>query len=78
MCTVGTRDEMTDSSLDDWILLAVQLQPLLITLNHNTIAIRHTNLLSLFPPVITTLAVVITHTNNYSTSQFTNCIDGTH
>jgi hypothetical protein len=37
----GTRDEMTGSSSDDWILLAVRLQPFLITLNHNTIAILH-------------------------------------
>jgi hypothetical protein len=48
----GTRDDMTGSSSDDWILLAVRLQPLLITLNHNTIAdsthftiILHTDLL---------------------------------
>jgi hypothetical protein len=77
----GTRDEMTGSSSDDWILLALQLQPLLITFNHNAIAIPHTlqllhtNPLSLFPSVVTTLAVAITTTNNYCTSQFT---DGTH
>jgi hypothetical protein len=41
-CTGGTRDEMTGSSPDDWILLAVRLQPLLITLDHNTVAISHT------------------------------------
>jgi hypothetical protein len=58
-CTGGTRDEMTGSSSDDWILLALLLQPLLITLNHNTIAIPHTlqllhtNPLSLFPLVST-------------------------
>jgi hypothetical protein len=39
--------EMTGSSSDDWILLSVRLQPLLITLSHNTIAIPHT-LQSLF------------------------------
>jgi hypothetical protein len=38
---------MTGSSSDDWILLALRLQPLLITLNHNAIAIPHT-LQSLF------------------------------
>jgi hypothetical protein len=47
------------SSSDDWILLAVRLQPLLITLSHNTIAILqtlqslHTNTFSLFPLVFT-------------------------
>jgi hypothetical protein len=50
---------MTGSSSNDWILLALRLQPLLITLNHNTIAIPHTtqslhtNPLSLFPLVST-------------------------
>jgi hypothetical protein len=45
--------------LDDWILLALLLQSLLITFNHNTIAILHTlqslhtNPLSLFPIVFT-------------------------
>jgi hypothetical protein len=34
-----TGDGMTGSSSDDSILLAVRLQPLLITLNHNAIAI---------------------------------------
>jgi hypothetical protein len=43
----GTRDEMTGSSSDDSILLALWLQSLLITFNHNTIAISHT-LQSLF------------------------------
>jgi hypothetical protein len=33
---------MTGSSSDDWILLALRLQPLSITLNHNAIAILHT------------------------------------
>jgi hypothetical protein len=33
---------MTDSSSDDWILLALRLQSLLITLNHNAFAILHT------------------------------------
>jgi hypothetical protein len=46
-CRVGTRNEMTGSSSDDWILLAVWLQPFLITLNHNPIAIPH-SLQSLF------------------------------
>jgi hypothetical protein len=32
---------MTGSSSDDWILLALQLQPLLITLNHSSIADSH-------------------------------------
>jgi hypothetical protein len=32
----GTRDGMTGSSSDDWILLALRFQALLITLNHNT------------------------------------------
>jgi hypothetical protein len=50
---------MTGSSSDDWILLALRLQPLLITLNHKAIAIPHTlqsphtNPLSLFPIVST-------------------------
>jgi hypothetical protein len=33
---------MTGSSSDDWILLALRLRPLLITLNPNAIAIPHT------------------------------------
>jgi hypothetical protein len=33
---------MTGSSSDDWILLALRLQPLLVTLNHNAITIPHT------------------------------------
>jgi hypothetical protein len=33
---------MTGSSSDDWILLALRLQPLLITRKHNTVAIPHT------------------------------------
>jgi hypothetical protein len=33
---------MTGSSSDDWILLADQLQPLLITIHHSAIAIPHT------------------------------------
>jgi hypothetical protein len=51
---------MTGSSLDDWILLALRLQSLLITLNHNTIAAilhplhsLHTNPRGLFPLVLT-------------------------
>jgi hypothetical protein len=43
----GTRDEMTGSSSDDWILLALRLQLLSITRNYNAIAIPHT-LQSLF------------------------------
>jgi hypothetical protein len=35
----GTR---TGSSSDDWILLVLRVQPLLITLNHNAIAVLHT------------------------------------
>jgi hypothetical protein len=71
---------MTGSSLDDFILLAVRLQPLVITLNHSAIAIPHIlrstldhNPHSLCPPVLTALAVVITHTNNSL-----NWTDGTH
>jgi hypothetical protein len=33
--------KMTGSSSDDWILLALRLQPLSIALNHNAIAILH-------------------------------------
>jgi hypothetical protein len=58
------------SSLDDWILLALQLQPLLVTLSHNPIAILHilqslhTNPVSPFPPVSTiTLSLWINHPN---------------
>jgi hypothetical protein len=36
------HDNMMGSSLDDWILLALRLQPLVITLNHNAITIPHT------------------------------------
>jgi hypothetical protein len=60
----GTRDEMTGSSSDDWILLALWLHPLLVTLSHNPVAILHilqllhTNPYSLFPPVITTLVTL--------------------
>jgi hypothetical protein len=35
----------------------------------------HPNLLSLFPPVVTTLAVGIKHTNNYSTWQVVGSIE---
>jgi hypothetical protein len=51
---------MTGSSSDDWILLALWLQPLVITLTHSDIAIPHnlpllfTNPHSLFPTVFTT------------------------
>jgi hypothetical protein len=41
-CTGGTRDGMTGSSSDDWILSALWLQPLLITLTYSAIAIPHT------------------------------------
>jgi hypothetical protein len=51
-CRVVHVTIMTGSSSDDWILLALWLQPLSITLNHNTIAdsthftiTLHTNLL---------------------------------
>jgi hypothetical protein len=37
----GTRDGMTGSSSDDWILLSLRLQPLLITIGHHTIVIPH-------------------------------------
>jgi hypothetical protein len=40
-CMAGTRDEMTGSSTDDRILLALWLQSLSIPLNHNPIAIAH-------------------------------------
>jgi hypothetical protein len=55
---------MTGSSSDDCLLLALWLQPLLVTINHNPIAILHilqslhTNPLSLLPPVVTTLATL--------------------
>jgi hypothetical protein len=51
----GTHEGMTGSSSDDWILLALWLQPLLITLTYNAVAIPHilqslhTNPLRLFP-----------------------------
>jgi hypothetical protein len=32
----GTHREVTGSILDDWILLSLRLQPLLMTLSHNT------------------------------------------
>jgi hypothetical protein len=38
---------MTGFSSDGWILLALRLQPLLMTLNHNTIAVPHTSSSSL-------------------------------
>jgi hypothetical protein len=65
------RDGMTGSSSDDSILLVLRLQPLLITLNHNNIAISHTfsitphtDLLSPFPPVSTiTLSLWINRPN---------------
>jgi hypothetical protein len=41
-CTGGTRDGMTGSSSDDWILLALWLQPLVVTLHHSAIAVPHT------------------------------------
>jgi hypothetical protein len=37
----GTRDDNDGSGSDDWILLALWLQPLVITLSHNTNAIPH-------------------------------------
>jgi hypothetical protein len=50
-CRLVHVPEMTGSSSDDWILLALQLQVLLITLNYTAIPILdtlqslHTNLL---------------------------------
>jgi hypothetical protein len=40
-CTGSTRDEISGSSSDDWILLALWLQPLVITVTHSAIAIPH-------------------------------------
>jgi hypothetical protein len=42
MCMGGTHDKMMGSSSDDWILLSLRLQPLLIMHSHNTNAIPHT------------------------------------
>jgi hypothetical protein len=39
----GTREEMTSSISEDWILLVLPLQPPLITLNNYTNAILHTS-----------------------------------
>jgi hypothetical protein len=52
---------MTGSSSDDWILLVLRLQPLLITLSHNSIAILHI-LQSLFtnPPSLFLLVSIMT------------------
>jgi hypothetical protein len=72
----GTRDEMTGSSSDDWILLALWLQPLLITLSHNTIAIPHivetllTLILSVLHSQFTVIApslIALVHTLHYCT-----------
>jgi hypothetical protein len=41
-CWVVRVTIMTGSSSDDWILLALRLQSILITHNHNTIAILYT------------------------------------
>jgi hypothetical protein len=41
-CGVVCVMEMMGSSLDDWILLALQLQPLLVALTYSAIAISHT------------------------------------
>jgi hypothetical protein len=75
-----TRDEMTGSSSDDWILLALRLQPLLITLNHNAIAIphtlqsRHTNPLRPFPLVSSmTLSLWINRPNLHHSLTAPNC-----
>jgi disulfide bond formation protein DsbB len=38
-CAGGTCDEMTGSSLDDWILLALRLQPFIITLGDSVITL---------------------------------------
>jgi hypothetical protein len=40
---VGTRDEMTGSISDDWILLALWVTTTLITQNHDTTADSHTS-----------------------------------
>jgi hypothetical protein len=40
-CKVVLVTIMTGSSSDDWILVAVRLQPLLITLSHSSVAILH-------------------------------------
>jgi hypothetical protein len=50
-----TRDDMTGSSSDDWILLAFRLQPL--NHNHNAIAIPHT-LQSLFTLIFSLLICI--------------------
>jgi hypothetical protein len=42
MCRVLLVTIMTGSSSDDWILLTLHLQVVLITLNYNAIALLHT------------------------------------
>jgi hypothetical protein len=56
----GTCDEMTGSSSDDWILLELRLQPLLITLTYSAIAYSHT------------LQFTIAHALGFSV--FTSCL----
>jgi hypothetical protein len=56
-CMEDTRDEMTGSSSDDWILLTLQLQPPVITPSHNLIAISHT-LQSLFTLIFSVLICI--------------------
>jgi hypothetical protein len=71
---------MTGSSSHDWILLALRLQTLLITLNHNAMASPHTlqslntNPLSLFPLVSTiTLSRWINRLNLHHSLTASNC-----
>jgi hypothetical protein len=71
---------MTGSSLDDWILLALRLQPLLITLKKNAIDIPHTlqtlhtNPLSLFALISTmTLSLLLNRPNLHPSLTAPNC-----
>jgi hypothetical protein len=71
MCTGSTCHKMMDSSMTDLTLLALWLQPLLITLNHDPITITH-SLRSLFMLIHTVSTFYGSHSYKH-TSRFTGC-----
>jgi hypothetical protein len=57
---------MTGSISDDWILLALWLQSLLITLSHNTIAILHTSQSLHTNPLVFTIRFLVRIYNTWT------------
>jgi hypothetical protein len=69
----GTRHEMMVSSSDDWILLAVRLQPLLITIHHSTIVIPHILQSAHSDPQSISSSLHFTCPSYNAHKEFTNC-----